>query len=187
MKLFVIFQLWEHSWPSSDTRQSRTYTKLVLLMFPSCCPLTRHLSGWFVLLFCHVMKHVGSKFPDQGLNPCLLHWKLRVLTNVLPGKSQDIFNIGIVPSSFLRIIPYLCFPSICVHKFAVFLTISFWVTFSFPRIIIMTVFVSLPWKLTFLAFIRPSEVCYTFIKRFKSEHLTTATPAICSRVEGILS
>ena len=122
MKLFVVFQLWEHSWPSSDIQQDRKYIKSVLLMFPSCCPLTRYLSCLFVwfLLFCHAMKHVGSKFPHQGLNPCLLHWKPRVLTNVLPGKSQDIFNTGIVPSSFLRIIPDLCFPSICMHKFANF-------------------------------------------------------------------
>ena len=67
------------------------------------------------------MKHVGSKFPHQGLNPsCLLHWKPRVLTNVLPGKSQCIFNISIVLSSFLRIIPNLLFPPICMQTFANF-------------------------------------------------------------------
>ena len=32
-------------------------------------------------------RHVGILVPDQGLNPCLLQWKLRVLTTRLPGKS----------------------------------------------------------------------------------------------------
>ena len=31
--------------------------------------------------------------PDQGLNPCPLHWKRRVLTTRPPGKSREInFN-----------------------------------------------------------------------------------------------
>ena len=32
-------------------------------------------------------KRVGSKFPDQGLNLHPLHWKHRILTSGLPGKS----------------------------------------------------------------------------------------------------
>ena len=30
----------------------------------------------------------GSQFPDQGLNPCLPHWKRGVLTTGRPGKSR---------------------------------------------------------------------------------------------------
>ena len=37
-------------------------------------------------------QHVGSQFPDQGLNLCPLHWGGRFLTTGPPGKSQ--------PSSF---------------------------------------------------------------------------------------
>ena len=34
-----------------------------------------------------VVCHVGSQFPDQGLNPCPLHWEHGVLTTGPPGKS----------------------------------------------------------------------------------------------------
>ena len=40
--------------------------------------------GSFFFLF---FGHVGSYFPNQGLNLCPLHWKLRVLTSGPPGKS----------------------------------------------------------------------------------------------------
>ena len=33
------------------------------------------------------MQHVGSQFPNQGSNPCPLHWVLGVLTTGPPGKS----------------------------------------------------------------------------------------------------
>ena len=33
------------------------------------------------------MWHAGSWFPDLGSNLCPLHWKCRVLTTILPGKS----------------------------------------------------------------------------------------------------
>ena len=33
------------------------------------------------------MRHVECLFPDQGLNPCPLHWKHVVLTTGPPGKS----------------------------------------------------------------------------------------------------
>ena len=32
-------------------------------------------------------QHVGSESPDQGLNPCPLQWKSRILTMGQPGKS----------------------------------------------------------------------------------------------------
>ena len=52
---------------------------------------------FFFFFFCLALQHVGSQFPNQGLNPCPLHWKLRVLTSGLPGKS---------PRSFILIIHY---------------------------------------------------------------------------------
>ena len=40
------------------------------------------------LFFCfsYTSQHVGSYFPDQGLNPCPLQWKCKVLTTGPPGK-----------------------------------------------------------------------------------------------------
>ena len=34
------------------------------------------------------MRHLASWFPDQGQNSHPLHWKWRILTTGLPGKSQ---------------------------------------------------------------------------------------------------
>ena len=48
----------------------------------------------FILFFRLVAWYVESQFPDQTLNPCHLHWELRVLTTESPGKSpQVIFNL----------------------------------------------------------------------------------------------
>ena len=40
----------------------------------------------FCFLGCSV-RHGGSKFPNQGWNPCPLHWECGVLTTGLPGES----------------------------------------------------------------------------------------------------
>ena len=42
------------------------------------------------ILFCfsHIVRHVGSCFPDQRSNPHLLHWKHGVLTTGPPGNSS---------------------------------------------------------------------------------------------------
>ena len=58
-----------------------------------------YLKNYFGLTACHV----GSWFPDQGLNPCPLQWKLRVLTTVPPGKFLQPFSwhIFFSSSSFL--------------------------------------------------------------------------------------
>ena len=42
-------------------------------------------------LFGPAMRHVGSQFPNQGLNPHTLHWKQGVLTTEPPGKSLKFF------------------------------------------------------------------------------------------------
>ena len=42
----------------------------------------------FLFFFGCTVWHVGSYFPDQGLNPRPLHWKHGVLTTGPPGKSQ---------------------------------------------------------------------------------------------------
>jgi len=50
---------------------------------------TRHCISSPITFFSfgHTAEHVGSSFPDQGLNPCLLHWKHGVLTTGMSGKS----------------------------------------------------------------------------------------------------
>ena len=48
------------------------------------------------LMFCFIyllgMQHVGSWFPNQGLNPCAFHWELRVLTAGPPGEYLSFCN-----------------------------------------------------------------------------------------------
>ena len=39
------------------------------------------------------MWHVGSQFPYQGSNPCLLQWKCGVLTTGSPGNSPGLFSL----------------------------------------------------------------------------------------------
>ena len=34
----------------------------------------------------HTVQHVGSWFPDQGLNPLPLQWESKVFTTASPGK-----------------------------------------------------------------------------------------------------
>ena len=43
------------------------------------------------LFFGRATQHARSQFPDQGLNPCPLQWKLRVSTTGPPGKSELSF------------------------------------------------------------------------------------------------
>ena len=54
-------------------------------------PVSLHTSHPDLLFFfgC-AMWYVGSYFPDQGLNPCPLHLKGRVLTTGPPGKSLTL-------------------------------------------------------------------------------------------------
>ena len=41
----------------------------------------------FIFIFGCTERHVGSQFPNQGLNSCPLYWEHRVLTTRPPGKS----------------------------------------------------------------------------------------------------
>ena len=62
----------------------------------------------FIYLFGRAVQHVGSQFPDQGLNLCPLHWKHGVLTTGLPGKFRDFF--------FLILFIYILFKSSKMNK-----------------------------------------------------------------------
>ena len=47
------------------------------------------------------MWHVGSSFPNQGLNACHLQWKCGVLTSGPPEKSlSPILHTSFLPSHF---------------------------------------------------------------------------------------
>ena len=55
---------------------------------------------FFFTLFGHTPRHVESQCPDQGSNPCPLHWKCRVLTTEPPGKSPQAVIEGNFVCSF---------------------------------------------------------------------------------------
>ena len=50
-----------------------------------------------LFIFGHATWHVGSLFCDQGPNPCLLHWKCKVLTTGPPGKLLICFFSAVSP------------------------------------------------------------------------------------------
>ena len=52
--------------------------------------LFHFISFHFIIFFGHAARHVGSWFPNQGLNLSPLQWKLRVLTTGPPGKSHTL-------------------------------------------------------------------------------------------------
>ena len=58
-----------------------------LELFP--LPLENYLSKHFFFFFNHALEHVGSYFPDQGLNLCLLHWEYGTLISGPPGKAPS--------------------------------------------------------------------------------------------------
>ena len=49
-----------------------------------CIIRSRKFRFWF--FFLAALQHVGAQCPNQGSNPCPLHWKHGVLTTGLPGK-----------------------------------------------------------------------------------------------------
>ena len=59
----------------------------------------------FIFIFCHAIWHVEPQFPDQGLNPFPLQWKLRVLTTGSLGKSLFVCLLFV-----LFLITYLVVP-----------------------------------------------------------------------------
>ena len=59
--------------------------------------------GWAAMnLFILVTQHVGSCFPDQGMNPCPLQWTYGVLSTGPPEKSQssEILSNAFILSSW---------------------------------------------------------------------------------------
>ena len=60
--------------------------------------------GELVLFFCfkifgHTTRHVGSQFPDQGIEPTPLPWEHGVLTTGPPGKSHLWILMSSCPES----------------------------------------------------------------------------------------
>ena len=58
---------------------------LLLWFLLTCQQILTLECFYFCFFFGHSEQHVGSYFPDQGLNLCPWQWKLRVLTTILPG------------------------------------------------------------------------------------------------------
>ena len=55
---------------------------------PLLCIFWQTVRPFFFFFFGHVARHVGSYFPDQGLNPRPWQWKIRVLPTGPPGNSH---------------------------------------------------------------------------------------------------
>ena len=51
-----------------------------------------------LLFFCHTTQHNGSQLPNQGLNPCPLQQKYRILTTGPSGNSHNILILRITLS-----------------------------------------------------------------------------------------
>ena len=49
------------------------------------------ISNFIPIVFWLCPQHVESQFPDQGSNPCPLHWEHGVLNTGLAGKSSESF------------------------------------------------------------------------------------------------
>ena len=64
------------------------------------------------------MRHVGSSFPNQGLNPCPLHWEHGVITTGAPGESL-VLLISDVVWAFL---PFLNVPKVAHSPFGLHLS-----------------------------------------------------------------
>ena len=54
-----------------------------------------HLEKAFILFFGYDAWHVGSEFPDQGSDPCPLHWKCGVLTTWPQGGPTKAFRAAV--------------------------------------------------------------------------------------------
>ena len=95
----------------------------------------------FFFFFGLTLRLVGSQFPDQGLNPCPLHWKCGVLTTGSPGNSLGISSLNKTS------------PSLCSHVALLMVhfqgILNFWLAFSklqlmFSHVFIPLLLVSLP-------------------------------------------
>ena len=60
----------------------------------------------FLFIFLATSWHVGSYFPNQGLNPCPLLQKCGILTTWLPGNSLHCFLAESILSNSLNIVEY---------------------------------------------------------------------------------
>ena len=58
------------------------------------------LSLYFIVFFLLAAQHVGSQFPNLGLNPRPMQWKHGVLTTGPPGKSQIVNAISRLDKKF---------------------------------------------------------------------------------------
>ena len=62
------------------------------------------------------MQHAGSQFPDQGSNPCPLHWENRVLTTGPPGKSLVSLLTWVIVIQLLSRVPLFATPWTAAHQ-----------------------------------------------------------------------
>ena len=76
--------------------------------------------------FGHTVELVGSSFPDQGLNPCALHWKHGVLTSGMPGRSALPLKSHLLSATPLL----LCFSHSFMLPWSLHSLLSPWTVFA---------------------------------------------------------
>ena len=76
--------------PSPQTTQRK-------VTHPGACPPNCAFFFIFKNFLDHTTRHVGSSFPDQRLNLCLLYRKHWILTTGLTGKSSQILPLKMFP------------------------------------------------------------------------------------------
>ena len=65
---------------------SLVYAQSSEILFVCLFEIFMYLFAYLFFLFGHIAWHVGSQYPDQGLNPGPLQWKLTILTIETPGR-----------------------------------------------------------------------------------------------------
>ena len=94
---------------------SRFSTMLSLRNFIFCLCILRPLIHFELFSFFYFWPCLAAcriLFPNQGFNPCLLHWKHRVLTTGLQGKSHfELFFVNRIRSvsRFCGVFLFVCF------------------------------------------------------------------------------
>ena len=85
--------------PACSSRMPRLLSFPVLSFLSSFLPPKQLIylpAALYLTFFCfgHAMRPAGLQFPDQGWNPCPLHWKRGVLTTGPSGKSLPRFFLN---------------------------------------------------------------------------------------------
>ena len=103
--IFSCYQIYAiHYKIVENMSQDLPYSFLGVVFFNQCLPWFRTVH--FFLFVCSAMWHVGSQFPNQGLNSDPLHWEHGVLTTGPPGSPGLLFFTQWPSVGFQMVVPY---------------------------------------------------------------------------------